>query len=348
MVKPQRLPPVFVLSTGRCGSTMVSNILNLHPRVLSLSEFFSYVGVHQLFRARRSTGQRMWEFYSKQRKHTRLMLREPSYEEFLYPLEDSAARFSQSDVPPVMCAALPHITSEYEALFDELGPLVQSQPKQLTVDHLRYLFGVLCDRFGADTWVERSGGSLLFGSRLMREFPEARVVHVYRDGRDTAVSMYHHYLFRLIVVTLKKIRNSGVDPISLMYRRKIWDSMSPWLTPLVNMVIKPEKLPFDELKISDFAAFWNAMIAISDHLLSGLPAERLLNLKFEDMQAEPEVHIRRLIRFIDPSLEDEEWIREASSIPRPTRSRFANLSTADQDAVVEACWPGLKRLGYPV
>ena len=151
------------------------------------------------------------------------MLREPSYEEFLYPLEDSAARFSQSDVPPIMCAALPHITSEYETLFDELGPLVQSQPRQLTVDHLRYLFGVLCDRFGANTWVERSGGSLLFGSLLMREFPEARVVHVYRDGRDTAVSMYRHYLFRLIVVTLKKIRNSGVDPISLMYRRKIRD-----------------------------------------------------------------------------------------------------------------------------
>ncbi len=348
MVKPPRIPPVFVLSTGRCGSTMLSNILNLHPRVLSLSEFFSYVGVHQLFRSRHSTGLRMWHYYSKQRNHTRLMLREPSYEEFLYPLEDSAARFNKSNVPPVMCAALPHITSEYEVLFDELGPVVQSQPKQLTADHLRHLFVSLCEQFSADTWVERSGGSLLFGSRLIREFPEARVVHIYRDGRDTAISMYHHYLFRLIVVTLKKLRGSGVDPISLMYRRKIWDSISPWLTPLVNMVIKPEKLPFDELKISDFAAFWNAMIAISDHLLGDLPTERLLNMKFEDMLAEPEVHIRRLIRFIDPDLEDEEWVREASSIPQPARSKFANLSSAEQDAVVEACFPGLKRLGYSV
>ena len=35
--------PIFVLSTGRCGSTTLSNILNLHP-ALSLSEFVSFTG----------------------------------------------------------------------------------------------------------------------------------------------------------------------------------------------------------------------------------------------------------------------------------------------------------------
>ena len=33
--------PVFIVSTGRCGSTMLSNMVNLHPRMLSVSEFFS-------------------------------------------------------------------------------------------------------------------------------------------------------------------------------------------------------------------------------------------------------------------------------------------------------------------
>ena len=32
-------PGVFVVSTGRCGSTMLSNMLRLNPEVLSLSEF---------------------------------------------------------------------------------------------------------------------------------------------------------------------------------------------------------------------------------------------------------------------------------------------------------------------
>ena len=34
-------PGVFVVSTGRCGSTMLSNMLRLNPGILSLSEFFS-------------------------------------------------------------------------------------------------------------------------------------------------------------------------------------------------------------------------------------------------------------------------------------------------------------------
>jgi hypothetical protein len=33
-------PGVFVVSTGRCGSTMLSNMLRLNPGILSLSEFF--------------------------------------------------------------------------------------------------------------------------------------------------------------------------------------------------------------------------------------------------------------------------------------------------------------------
>ena len=33
----------FVVGTGRCGSTLVSNMLNLHKEVLSLSEFFAFI-----------------------------------------------------------------------------------------------------------------------------------------------------------------------------------------------------------------------------------------------------------------------------------------------------------------
>ena len=37
--------PIFVLGTGRCGSTTLSDILNAHPRILSLSEFISFTGI---------------------------------------------------------------------------------------------------------------------------------------------------------------------------------------------------------------------------------------------------------------------------------------------------------------
>ena len=181
----------------------------------------------------------------------------------------------------------------------------------------------------------------------MREFPDARVVHIYRDGRDTALSMHGHYLFRLIAATLKQLGRSGVDPLALMRRKGVWDTVSPWLTPLVSAVVRPEKLPFDELTVLDCAALWDAMVDLAHQSLGDLPPDRLLSIRFEDVQADPESHVRRLIRFIDPSLESEEWVSKASAVPRQTIPRFRKLAAEEQAALTACCRSGLERLGYP-
>ena len=340
------IPPVLVLSTGRCGSTMISNLLNRHPGVLSLSEFFSFIGIGS-FRRRHPSGDWMWDLYGRQRKRTRLMLRE-CYEELLYPIDDPGARFTRHDLPPILCATLPHITDRYEALFDELEPIVRGQPGQPPVDHFRHLFEWLCGRFDHRVWAERSGGSLLFASHLLREFPEARVIHVYRDGRETAISMSRHYLFRMIVATIRALRSLGIDLLSSMSRGEHWDRISPWMEPLVSTFFDPARLPYDKLTLADFGVFWSGMIERGHRLFGPLPPERLLDVRFEDVQREPEAQIQRLIRFIDPSLEDDAWLREAVLIPRPSSSKFRRLEAGERAVLTEACRPGLERLGYPL
>ena len=325
---------------------MVSDVLNRHPRILSLSEFFSFVGLKAFLR-RRVDGAYMWRLYSQQQNRSRLMLR-GRYEELLYPVDAPDARFSQDDVPPILCATLPHLTEGYEALYDELGPVVRGQPKQSPANHFRRHFQWLGERFNRRVWAERSGGSLLFASRLLRQFPEARVIHVYRDGRETALSMSNHYLFRMIVATLRAFQRVGIDMMEAMARGRHWDRVSPWLEPFVSAFFRPERLPYDKLTFTDFATFWSGMVERGQRIFSQLPPERFLPLRFEDAQANPEEQFRRLIRFISPELEDEAWLREASAIPRPTRSRFAKLEPADQDAVARACRPGLELLGYPL
>ncbi len=343
--RPITIPPVFVLSSGQCGSTMVSNLLNRHPRVLSLSECFSYLGAVP-FRFRHPTGNWMWKAYSRPRIHTRHMVR-GRYEELLYPLDAPHTRFTQDNVPPILCAMLPHLTDRYEELFDALEPVVRGQPRQPIADHFRYLFEWLCQRFNCTVWVECSAGSLLFGSRLLHEFPEARVIHVYRDGRETAVSMSRHYLFRVIVTTVKVASSRGID-IMASFKRKAWERTSPWLEPVTSVCFNPDRLPYDKVTLADFGTCWSEMIEIGHWLFGHFPFDRLLNVKFEDMQADPDAQLRRLIRFIDPALEDEAWLREACSMPRQTPSKFAQLAPNEQAALTEACRPGLKRLGYPL
>ena len=338
------IPPVFVLSSGRCGSTMVSNILNRHPRVLSLSEFFSFVGTGS-FRLPLRSGKWMWDQFSRRQKRTELMLRE-SFEELLYPIDDPESRFSRSDVPPILCTTLPHLTERYEELFDELGPVVRGQPWQPPARHFRHFFAWLMERLDRDVWVERSGGSLLFAARLLRRFPEARVIHVYRDGRDTAISMSRHYLFRMIVANLKALRVGGFDAMEKMAKGKRWELISLWLEPVVSTFFKPERIAYDQVTLEDLGRFWSGLMERADLLLQDMPPDRLLNVKFEHVQADPKGQIRRLVRFVSPELEDEGWLREVSAIPRATRSKFAQLGTREQAALTAACRPGLERLGY--
>ncbi|MYH49132.1 MAG: sulfotransferase [Gammaproteobacteria bacterium] len=325
---------------------MVSDILNRHPRVLSVSEFFSYLGM-RTFRYRNPTGAWMWDLYSRHRIRTTLMAKE-SYKELLYPFDGPQARFTRRNVPPILCATLPHLTDQHEALFDELELVVEQQPRQSLAAHFRHLFSWLGRRFGGDVWAERSGGSLLFASLLLRQFPEARVVHVYRDGRETAISMSRHYPFRMMLASLHRIEGWRINIAGLLSRDRLWNRTAPWVEPLANRLLRSERLNYDSLTLEDFGTFWAAMIEKGDQVLGHLPTDRLLNVKFEDVQLDPCYQIRRLIRFIDPSLEDHSWLRDVSSIPRPMQSKFAQLSPEQQTALTEACLPALERLDYPI
>lgn len=346
-MSPMTIPPVFVLSTGRCGSTMISDILNRHPQILSISEFFSFLGL-EIFARRRPTGDWMWRLYSEPGYRMGVIARGESFSELLYPVDDPNARFSRLNLPPIMAITLPHLTDRHEELFDELEPVVRAQPRQAPADHYRALFEWLAARFGGNVWVERGGGTLLLASRLLRHFPEARVVHIYRDGRETTLSMSHHPPFRAMLAMARRYRPYGVSLEKALGRLEHRDRLTAWLGKLAQTFSNLDRLPYDEVTLQEFAAFWSTMIEAGHLTFGHFPPDRLLNVRFEDVQADPEGQLRRLIRFISPDLEDDKWMREAVAIPRPTPSKFAQLDAGTQQAITEACRPGLERLGYAV
>jgi len=339
------LAPVLVLSTGRCGSTMVSNILNRHPGILSVSEFFSCLGP-RAFVGRRPGGERMWRLYSRPGTTIRRLRHYGIPSELLYPLDSPGARFSLTDLPPILAIALPHLTAEYDDLYDECSAVVRGQPRQSPADHHRHFFEWLVRRLGRRVWAERSGGSLLWVSRLLHAFPDARVIHVFRDGRDTALSMSRHPPFRAMLAIRNRLKPLGLDPMSWVGSAS--GSLVASLDGLADRLIRPQRLPLDRVSLSDFAWFWSRMIEMGHDAFGHFPSDRLLNVPFEDVQSSPESQLRRIVRFISPDLEDDAWLRTVSSIPRPTASRFAQLDADEQAAVTAACRPGLDRLGYPV
>ena len=345
------MAPVFILSTGRCGSTMLSDMLNRHPKVLSLSEFFTFI-VWKAFLRKRLDGKAMWEMCRRQSPALRAMLGSSEIiSEIIYPFEAPEARFSTRNVPPIMCTTLPHLTPDFESLYDELETVVQARPEAELADQYRFLFGWLCERFERSLWVERSGGSLAFGPNLIQLFPEARIVHIYRDGRDTALSMSRHDGFRIALAITHKLQRLGVrlirtdkNPLDLPpttpASRRFLMNLFSWSTNF-------EKMMRQEFALEAYGELWSQMILWSQGYLASLPPERFFALRYEDMLQQPREKLRELSEFIDPSLADDAWLDETARVARPNPSKYLSLDSAAQLRLTRACAPGLEVLEYP-
>lgn len=343
-VPARPIAPVLILSTGRCGSTMVSDLLSRHPAVLSLSEFFVPLGA-AAFAWQRPGGERMWRTLSRQSRPLHAMLKDGKVvEENLYRFEAPGARFRPGDLPPILAVTLPHLTDRPEALFDALEPLVRGRPRLPLDEHYRRLFGDLMARFGRRVWVERSGGSLMHAAKLLRLFPEARVVHVFRDGRDTAISMSRHHNFRVLLGAILEVRRLGFDAQRAFLKPR-GSRLDHWINELAFRLLDVDRLAARPT-LPDFGAFWSDLERVGRRVLGALPPERVLSLRFEDLQAAPRESLAALIRFIDPSLEDAAWLDEVAAIPRAARSKHLALPAAERQALTEACAPGLELLGY--
>ena len=344
-MNPFTIPPVLVLSTGRCGSTMISELLNRHPAVLSLSEFLVLLG-QEAFARRNPTGPQMWRMMSRQSPALNAMMRTGAVmEEVLYPLGTPGARFGAGDVPPIAMVALPHLTAQHEALFDELSAVVSDRPRMPLAAHYEAVFQHLGRKYGRRVWVERSGGSLMFARKALRLFPEARVIHVFRDGRDTAMSMAGHPNFRILVAAMESYRRFGLDA-GAAFLRDEGRMANVWLERAIFPFIDAPKLAA-RATLPQFGAFWSRLIEVGRQVMADLPPERVLQLRFEDVQQRPREMLDRMIRFIDPSLADAGWLDAAAAVPRPAgRRKFTTLPADEQHALTAACAPRLAALGY--
>ena len=345
-----KIAPVFVVGTGRCGSTMLSNMLREHPAILSLSEFFAlvtdfYTLLPQAFPEGTVQASQFWEILSTHYRKQNLMIRhDVVMDEILYPYKASTSRFNaETGVPAILQTTLPHLTDEHDALFDEVGQFVLSQPPALIGEHYKALFAWLQQRFKRQVWVERSGGSLRMITQLLQEFPTAKFVHIVRDGRDCAMSMSRHYAFRMALIALYLIMAMGYDPYESDDRSGVAD-----LSDELHRFL-PENFDaaaFRAYKVSPslYGQFWSGELARGLSALSQVPPDRRLTLRFEDFLATPEESIRKLITFIDPQLADEAWIHRAASIVRPVHSSWQSLPAQEQAMLENACQPGFHAL----
>lgn len=337
--------PLFIVSTGRSGSTMLSDLLSLHPDILSLSELFNALHPHG-FRQDPIDGPGFWSVLSEPRpRHTawlRLMERGLVIDEFRYPVA-SALRFRETGIPPLLAMTLPLLGDDPDGLHEALGIFVQSLPEARIHQQYLRVFQWLCARLGRRFWCERSGASLGLVQPLSHFFPDAKFIHVFRDGREFALSASRFPLMRMGLISAMFKRRFGTAPYLAPTYQAPEDLPAAWRGLL------PESFDVDvfqqfELPLEPIGAAWSEMIAVGLGMLETLPAERVLHVRYESILDAPRDELQRIVRFMDPKLDDPAWLAQAAGQVRKNPIKWLNLSPDERDRLEAACAPGMALL----
>jgi hypothetical protein len=346
----RRIQPVFIVGTGRCGSTMLSNMIRAHREILSVSEFLVSVTdlggrIPQAFpEGRWMDASQVWDVIGGFHPRQTVMLRHGvEMDEMLYPLAPTSRFSRQSGVPAILLTTLPHLTPDHEALFEELRQYVMTLKPDLAVRQYERVLEWLRIRFGKKVWVERSGGSLRAVPRLAKSFPEARFVHIVRDGRDCAISMSKHPGFRMMMACTIMSQILGYDPYDTDQRTGV-EELPDELYRLLPEHFDAEAFCNLDAPSTLFGHYWSGEMMRGLKALAELPAERVLTIHFEDILAHPEAWLHRLLEFIDPEFVDKDWVRKAVSTIRPVRSSWRKLPARERSALTGACQPGFQAL----
>jgi hypothetical protein len=326
----------FVVGTGRCGSTLLSKMLARNDSVLSLFEFFS--GIDQFFRFRTDpvAGSELAARLEEDHPMLTMVLRR-GYDvpEVAYPFDSPLAKLSRQDpIPWTLAIAVARVSDDPDALFGEMLDAARAQPTQLLSAHYRSLLDWLSARTGKRLWIERSGSSMDFAAELKAFFPGARFVHLHRDGHETALSMREYSVLRLAV----PVMNGLLGPVDYSH-----DGLVAFEAANADAIDETlASRPAVEL----YGRYWSDQVERGMQALAQLDAADVMELRFEDLVREPRPALEALAAFFELPDPHGDWIAEACALVQglpPTH--FNGLAPREQELLVEACAPGMSRLG---
>ncbi|MDX3650030.1 sulfotransferase [Streptomyces europaeiscabiei] len=334
----------FVFGTGRSGSTALSRILNAHPDVLSLNEYMASVG-DAAFPEGQVGGEEFWQALFRPAPHFEQMIRSGlPLPEFLHTRRPGRYSARTEGIPALSLMVLPHLTDDPDGLLDALGAAVVRWPERTAAEHHRSLFGLLCARFGRTAVVERSGYSTGWVRVLREAFPDAKFVHMFRNGPDCALSMSRHPGYRMISLLREIKTRSGIDSFSALTPEHV-RALPPDLAPLLDECFDPALVRDRHIPLRTFGALWSELVIEATEFLTRLPADQRTTLAYENLLDQPAQELTRLADFVGV-VPLPQWLHTASALLDHSRRGSArSLPAADLAELRADCAPGHRVLG---
>jgi putative sulfotransferase len=246
-------------------------------------------------------------------------------------------------------STLPHLTTRPDDLYSCLEVLTPREPRKLLSEHLRWLFSVLAQGRQPSVIVERSGGSLAYASRLMTLFPDARVVHLFRDGRECAVSMSRHARYKFAAIRAALRGKLGYDPYAEFGADGLGSrSQEPFklaedeeLAGLMPYSMTRENFDNYDVPLTRYGAMWSMMIVQG---LADLPSPPdLLTIDYNHLVSRPGEVIGQFVDFLGIDRDSQLEQQLVNSIRGKRRSRD-EIGEERWQELTRACSMGMNRM----
>jgi hypothetical protein len=286
----------IIINTGRCGSTLLSDLIAEQADTLSVQEFLLAVvpwtdltdGEGVL------SGAAYWSMLSSPSPQLATLFRIGlAPVEVRYPADGRWAG-NLTELPLILATTLPKISSDPDGLYDTLAELVPGFPAQPLARHHRMFLDLLTSFTGRRRWVERSGGSSYVAPYLLRNFPTAKIVYLTRNWADTAESMSRHSFFQLMQLSMESLGRYGLDPFQVAAGQPVPEEVERYLPGRLTAEMLRER-GREVLSYRGLCAF---LASKGEQAIADARPRELLTIAYEDLVDDPLTQLERLGRFL--------------------------------------------------
>jgi Sulfotransferase family len=287
----------FLLGTGRCGSSLVHEILARHPDVGFVS----------------NVDDRLAAFDLRGRGNRSIYRRVPTA-----LTEKGRLRFAPSEGYRILGRRVS------PALVDPVRDLVGDDATPWLAARFRRFFEDRADAQGAPIFLHKFTGWPR-ARFIHRVIPEARFVHVVRDGRAVANSLLQMPWWR----GYRGPEAWGLGPLPDPYRRE-WASAGRSFAVLAGIE-------------------WKILIDAFEQTKAAVPAGQWLDVRYEDLVTDPGGSVDAILRFLGLGWTDEFERGFSRHALRSSRTdAYRQELSLDDVALLERSLAGhLEQLGYP-
>jgi len=298
---PSGLAPIFICGTGRCGTTILQRILSKHKNIFSLryeGRFLSSYGGLLSILDKEHDAKALSAFKNK-------ILGEWYRKTYL---KGTTAEYIGG-----LCANIVDL-KDIEALVEKLQKEMSlSQTREERVVNAQHftegIFALAMNKTAKNRWLEKTPANIVYMKELLEIYPRAKLIHIYRDGRDVASSIIENGFW--------PIWQNDVLPVYAKLRGK---------------------------SVRDCAIYWREFLRFGFSQAQDLSQNRCIHIEMEDLISKTEEKLKEICDFIDETFDES---MTHVHLHKHNIGRWANtFSDKDKNAFKDEAGDLLIELGY--